>query len=714
MDLKYKKDVFSDYKLVCESRQVSLMGRKEVFAGRAKFGVFGDGKELAQVVMAKFFKNGDFKAGYYRDQTFSFAIQETTIQQYFAQLYAHADTIADPSSGGRGMNCHFGSRLIDDNGIWRNALEHKNESSDVSSVAGQMPRMLGLAYASKLFRKQPSMQKKPIFSNQGNEVAFGTIGNGGCAEGVFWETVNASCVLQVPLVISVWDDKYSISVDNSYQVSGGCISSLLKGFTDQINYPFQIQKAAGWDYEALIKAYSQTVNLSREQHIPAVIHVTEMTQPQGHSTSGSHERYKSKERLEWEAKYDCLPKFKSWILENELATKQELQDIEKEAIQTVKTAKKKAWKEYQKSIFVFKESLQTELEQYLNPHDQKEADSILSSLKQKNVLSASAVYSAARRILYSMRNESSENIQRLSRWLNKAKDMIQGKYHSHLYSESDKAAIYVKAVAPIYDYPEKEIYGFEIMNALFDAVLEKYPEIFIIGQDVGKLGDVNQGLAGMQKKYGAWRVTDTGIREATQIGQGIGAAMRGLRPIIEIQYLDYIYYGLTPIADDLCSLSYRTAGGQKAPMIIRTRGHRLEGIWHSGSPMSMLLGALRGIYLITPRNMTQAAGFYNTILKSDDSALIIETLNTYRNKEKVIKNIGNFTIPLGVPEVLREGTDITVVTYGAMCSIVLQATEQLLKMDISCEVIDVQTLLPFDINHMISKSVKKNKSCFIC
>ena len=709
------EEIIEDYRLACESREASLLGRKEVFMGKAKFGIFGDGKELAQIAMARVFEIGDFRAGYYRDQTFMLAIGELTLQQFFAQLYAHTDIEAEPASVGRLMNGHFGTRMLDENGAFKKLAEQKNATSDTSPTAAQMPKLVGLAYASKLFRQNPDLHQFTDFSNKGNEVAFGTIGNASTSEGLFLEAINAAGVLQVPMVISIWDDGYGISVPNEYHTTKGEISKALKGFQrDEDGEGFEILRVNGWDYEALRKAYEKAARISRKDHVPVLIHVLEMTQPQGHSTSGSHERYKSKERLQWEAEYDCNKKMREWILENDIASEETLMQIEKEAKEVAKKAKDNAWKAFVQSM---KEDYDNAVESIkqaamVSPQRKKLME-IHDDLKNAlNPIRLDAVR-AVKQALRVMRGEHHEAKKALLQWHERAKADNEERYSSHLYSQSPEAALKVEEIKPEYKGAEHFVDGREVLRACFDAALARNPKVFAFGEDVGKIGDVNQAFAGLQQKYGELRVTDTGIREVTIIGQGVGTALRGLRPIAEIQYLDYLVYALQTLTDDLACLQYRTKGGQKAPVIIRTRGHRLEGVWHSGSPMGMILHSLRGIYLLVPRNMVQAAGMYNTMLKSDDTAIIVESLNGYRLKEKIPSNIGEFTVPLGVPEILRSGEDVTIVTYGSMCRIVMEAAEELSKVGISCEVIDVQTLMPFDTHNRIAESIKKtNRAVF--
>ncbi|MTI28039.1 alpha-ketoacid dehydrogenase subunit alpha/beta [Fulvivirga kasyanovii] len=702
-------EILQDYKLACESREASLLGRKEVFMGKAKFGIFGDGKEVAQIAMAKAFKKGDFRSGYYRDQTFMFAIGELTIQEYFAQLYAHTDVEADPASGGRLMNGHFATRMLNEDGEYNPLAENKNSSSDISPTAAQMPRLVGLAYASKLFRQNEGLEGFKNLSINGNEVAFGTIGNASTSEGMFFEAINAAGVLQIPMLVSIWDDEYGISVPKEYHTTKGNISKVLAGFQRNAEEKgFEIFTVRGWDYEGLVKTYQKAAKVSREEHVPTFVHVQEMTQPQGHSTSGSHERYKSKERLQWEQEHDCIVKLREWILENGYVDAEELDNIEEQAKKTAKDAKNAAWKAFMASI---KEDEAIALDLLGQAQEQSSHSDAIKSIKSglESTLNPIRLDSvkAVKKALRVLKNEDTPARKQLQDWVKRIEKENFERFSSHLYSESPQSALQVDVIEPEFDDEVKLVDGREVLQACFDAALERDPRVFAFGEDVGKIGDVNQAFAGLQDKYGELRVTDTGIRECTIIGQGIGAALRGLRPIAEIQYLDYLLYAIQILSDDLATLQYRTKGGQKAPLIIRTRGHRLEGVWHSGSPMGMILNSIRGIYVLVPRNMTQAAGFYNTLLKSDDAALIIECLNGYRLKERVPSNIGEFTVPLGKPEVLREGEDVTIVTYGSMCRVIMDAAEQLQEEGISCEVIDVQTLLPFDIDHSIVESLKK-------
>lgn len=698
--------ILADYRLACESREASLLGRKEVFLGKAKFGIFGDGKEIAQIAMAKIFRDGDFRAGYYRDQTFMLAIGELTLEQYFAQLYAHTDVDADPASAGRLMNGHFATRMLDETGALREVSKLKNSSSDVSPTAAQMPRLLGLAYASKLFRENPELSAFRNLSNNGNEIAFGTIGNASTSEGMFFETINAAGVMQVPMLTSVWDDDYGISVSNEYQTTKGSISKVLAGFQrNEDDKGFEIFTVKGWDYNGLIEVYRRAEKICREEHVPVIIHVEEMTQPQGHSTSGSHERYKSKERLKWEADFDCIRKLREYVIEQGFASSEEMDRIDKEAKARAKQARDGAWKAFVDDMNRDHQSLLKLLEEAAENNATIEdiRRTLLDTVNPMRLDDQKAAKASFRHLI----NSDAPVRAELAAWIRRTAVENFDRYSSHLYSQSEWAALKVPTVEATFTDSSLVVDGREVLRACFEQALKRDPRVLAFGEDVGKIGDVNQGFAGLQKEFGELRVTDTGIRECTIVGQGIGAALRGLRPIAEIQYLDYLLYAVQILSDDLACLQYRTRGGQKAPLIIRTRGHRLEGVWHAGSPIGMILGSLRGIYLLVPRNMTQAAGMYNTMLQSDDTALIIECLNGYRLKERVPDNIGEFTVPLGVPEILREGTDVTIVTYGSMCRIVMEAAEELSKVGISCEVIDVQTLLPFDINNFITESVKK-------
>ncbi|UJP63758.1 alpha-ketoacid dehydrogenase subunit alpha/beta [Mongoliitalea daihaiensis] len=704
-----KELLLKEYRLAHESRQASLIGRKEVFMGKAKFGIFGDGKELAQLAMARHFQNGDFRAGYYRDQTFMFAIGQLTIREYFAQLYAHTSVEAEPASGGRLMNGHFGTRSLDEDGQWKNLMEMKNSSSDISPTAGQMPKLLGLAMASKLYRNNESLHPMTQFSNKGNEVAWGTIGNASTSEGMFFEAINAAGVMQVPMVVSVWDDGYGISVPNEYHTTKGSISEILKGLQRNDDQKgFEIFVVKGWDFEALDKAFENASRIAREEHVPVLIHVIEVTQPQGHSTSGSHERYKSKERLDWEKDHDCLVKFKDYLLVNGVATEADLFQIENEAKVYAKKEKDAAWAAFSSDI---KQELQEAVQLIRAAAPQASESAALLQLaddlqKTLNPIRKDVV-STVRRALWAMRKDAEAVKAELRHWFKELSVLNEDRYNSHLYSQSTDQYANVAIVPVRYDEGAPLVDGREVLQACFDKILERDPRFLAFGEDVGKIGDVNQAFSGLQAKYGDLRVFDTSIREVTIIGQGIGAALRGLRPMAEIQYLDYIHYALMTLSDDLASLTYRTKGGQKAPLIVRTRGHRLEGVWHAGSPIGMLLHSLRGMLLCVPRDMTQAAGMYNTLMEADEPALVIECLNGYRLKERMPSNIGEFKVALGQPEILRAGADLTVVTYGSMCRIIMDAAEELAEMGIELEVIDVQTLLPFDVHHSIVDSIKK-------
>ena len=720
----FKNEVLNDYKIAVLSRECSLLGRREVLTGKAKFGIFGDGKELPQIAMAKYFKNGDFRSGYYRDQTFMFAIGALTPQEFFASLYADANEKNEPSSAGRQMNGHFATHLLHKDGSWKKLKEIKNVSADISPTAGQMPRLLGLAQASKIYRKVAEIGENN-FSDNGNEIAFGTIGNASTSEGHFFEVFNAAGVMQVPMIISVWDDEYGISVHAKYQTTKESISKILKGFQrTKTENGYEIFVVNGWDYTQLMDTYNKASKIAREQHVPVLIHVKELTQPQGHSTSGSHERYKSKERLQWEKEHDCNAKFRDWILNFELqndnetlrfvANEDELIQIEKEAKKEAAAAKRAAWDNYLNPIkekrtqfvaIIDKVSQESNNKAFIKP--------LLENLKNEKVFDKGFVFDTARKVLHLVKEEEipSKNI------LKKAiKDFAREqdfKYGAHLYSEHDNKATNIKEVLPKYNEDSKLVDARIILRDNFKALFAKHKNVLIFGEDSGKIGDVNQGLEGMQEIYGEFRVSDTGIREASIIGQGIGLAMRGLRPIAEIQYLDYVLYGLQTMSDDLATLRWRTFGRQKAPLIVRTRGHRLEGVWHSGSPMGVLLNALKGLYILTPRNMTKAAGFYNTLLETDEPAIIIENLNGYRLKEKLPINLTEFKTPIGVVETIKEGNDITVVSYGSTLRIVEQAVAELSKIGIEVELIDAQTLQPFDIKHDVVKSIQKTNRLLI-
>ena len=704
------QEIIADYRTVFRSRQVSLISRREVMSGKAKFGIFGDGKELPQIAMAKVFHKGDFRSGYYRDQTFMFAIGALTTTEFFAQLYAHADLEADPASAGRSMNAHFATRSLNSDGTWKDLTKEFNSTPDVSPTGSQMPRLVGLAYASRLYREIEQLQTLTQFSDNGKEVAFGTIGNAATAEGMFWESVNAIGVLKAPALISIWDDCYGISVSSEHQLVKQDISRLLEGFQREpdADQGFAVYSVAGWDYPMLVEAYSQAAKSVRDEHIPAIVHVYELTQPQGHSTSGSHERYKSQERLDWEAEFDCLVKFREWVIEHKYASQEELDHLEEEENQRVEESRKQAWQNYISPI----KSERAQVAEILAEIAGVSESAIQIEEIRSQLLSIPTPYrrdlmSAALKALTLVRNEEIPSKNQLLEWKNSQMELNEERYSSHLYSQSAQSALNVPVIEPVFSPDSPIVYGYEILNALFESALIRDPRIIAFGEDVGRLGDVNQGFRGLQDKFGELRVSDTGIREVTIIGQAIGMAMRGLRPIAEIQYLDYLLYGLQIMSDDLATLQWRTKGGTKAPIIIRTRGHRLEGIWHSGSPMSGIVNLVRGMHVLVPRDMTRAAGFYNTLLHSDDPGLIIEVLNGYRLKEQLPDNVGEFTIPLGVPEVLRPGQDVSVVTYGATCRIALDAAERLSQIGIESEIIDVQTLLPFDVQQKILGSLKK-------
>ena len=708
-----KEEVLNDYRIANESRQASVLGRREVLTGKAKFGIFGDGKEIPQLAMAKVFREGDWRAGYYRDQTFMFAAGMMTLEEFFAQLYGDTDLDYNPQTAGRVMNNHFATRSLDEMGEWKDLTAQKNSSADISPTAGQMPRLLGLALASKLYRHVDGFREMSRFSENGNEVAFGTIGDASTSEGHFWEALNAAGVLKVPMALSVWDDGWGISVPIEYQTTKGSISEILKGFEkDEKGNGYLIYKIKGWDYPALCRTYDEAIRICREEHTPVIIHVEECTQPLGHSTSGSHERYKSEERLRWEKEYDGIAKMREWILKEKIATERELEEIEKKALARAKEARKNAWEHFMKP-------LRQKRDEFLAMVDISTCNcaktSRINAIKEELSMAGEPIWkdimSAGKRILRLICDSCSDPDnslkQNVIRWRDEQAQELHEKYNSHLWSESEHNALRVKEVPLIIENNYKKVPGREILKMNFDYMFANFPDSLIFGEDVGKIGGVNQTLEGLQDQYGKLRISDTGIREATIIGQGVGLAMRGLRPIAEIQYFDYLLYGLQVISDDLATLQYRTRGGQKAPLIISTRGHRLEGIWHAGSPLSMVINSIRGVYVIVPRDMTRAAGFYNTMIRSDEPALIIEPLNGYRLREPVPSNIGKYTIPLGKPEILKRGNDITVVTYGSCVRIAQDAVAQLQEFGIDVELIDVQTLVPFDLERTILESLKK-------
>jgi 2-oxoisovalerate dehydrogenase E1 component len=719
----FRNAVLNDYRLACISREASLLGRKEVLTGKAKFGIFGDGKELAQIALAKQFQDGDFRSGYYRDQTLMMAIDQLNVQQYFAGLYAHTDVEVEPQSAGRQMGGHYSTRNLDEKGDWKNLMQQKNSSADISPTAGQMPRLLGLAQASKIYRHHPALKELDEFkkfTTNGNEVAFGTIGDASTSEGPFWETINAAGVLQVPMVMSIWDDGYGISVPREFQTTKGSISEALAGMQRTKDKPgYEIFITKGWDYAHLCETYEKAVKLAREEHVPVLVHVKEVNQPQGHSTSGSHERYKSEERLQWETDFDCINKFREWILDfnaegNTIASAEELDSIHKEAKTSVRDQKNAAWKAFTEDI---KHDLATAIalikavaaESPNRVFVEKEAEALEKAFEpiRKDIMNV------ARKVLRMVREEKTAAKSALSSWI---KQMIDGnfdRYSSYLYSHSERSINNINPVAPSYDGSGQLEDGRIILRENYRYILEKYPQALVFGEDAGKIGGVNQTLEGLQDQFGQLRVSDVGIRECTIVGQGIGMAMRGLRPIAEIQYLDYLLYAIQVMSDDLATVQYRTKGGQKAPLIISTRGHRLEGIWHSGSPMGMIINSIRGIHVCVPRNMTKAAGFYNLLMEADEPALVIEPLNGYRTKEPMPTNIGEFKIPLGVPEIVKEGKDLTLVSYGSTFNLCQVAAQQLSEMGIEVELIDVQTLLPFDVNHMIKDSLIKTNRLLI-
>jgi len=709
----FKTEVLNDYKIAVTSRECSLLGRREVLTGKAKFGIFGDGKEVPQLAMAKAFKNGDFRSGYYRDQTFMMAIGELSIQQFFAGLFGHADLQHDPMSAGRQMGGHFATHSLNEDGSWKNLTLQKNSSADISPTAGQMPRLLGLAQASKIYRNVSGINNSENFSVQGNEIAWGTIGNASTSEGLFFETINAAGVLQVPMVMSVWDDEYGISVHAKHQTTKENISEILKGFQrDEHTKGFEIFRVKGWDYPSLVDTYQTAAQVAREEHTPVLIHVQELTQPQGHSTSGSHERYKNAERLQWEADFDCIKQMKLWMINLNIATQEELDEMEANAKKEVLQAKKQAWEAYVNPAKTEQaEALALLNEIAVESPNQAFIMPLINELKSSKEPIRKEILSTARKVLRLIVGESKQQL--LSDWIVNYTSKIQPKFSSHLFSASKQQVTSVAEVLPTYPEQPEEVDARMVLRDNFDAIFQKYPETLIFGEDAGTIGDVNQGLEGMQEKYGEMRVSDVGIREATILGQGIGMAMRGLRPIAEIQYLDYLLYAIQIMSDDLATLQYRTSGRQKAPLIIRTRGHRLEGIWHSGSPMGMIINAIRGIHVLVPRNMTKAAGFYNTLLETDEPALVVECLNGYRLKEKMPSNVGYFKTPIGVVETMKRGSDITVVSYGSTLRLIEQAAVELQAVNISVELIDAQSLLPFDIKHDIVKSVEKTNRLLV-
>ncbi len=719
----FKQEVIADFRLACESREASLLGRREVLTGKAKFGIFGDGKELAQIALAKQFQDGDFRSGYYRDQTLMMAIDQLTLQQYFAGLYGHTNVVEEPLSAGRQMGGHYASRNLDENGEWKNLMAQKNSSSDISPTAGQMPRLLGLAQASKVYREHPTlsqMDEFKKFTNRGNEVAFGTIGDASTSEGPFWETINAAGVLQVPMVMSVWDDGYGISVARHNQTTKDSISEALAGMKRTKSKPgYEIFVTKGWDYAHLCETYEKAVAIAREEHVPVLVHVKEVGQPQGHSTSGSHERYKSNDRLAWEVEFDCITKFKEWILNFDseglrLSTEEELEAIQQEAKITVRENKNAAWASYLSEIKSDLDNAVSLMKSvaHTSPNGVFINKEIETLEKEKEPI-RKMIFNTARKVLKIVREENTASKNALASWIQQELEMNKSRYSSHIHSESKFNVPSIQSVEPTYDAEPVMEDGRIILRENYRKLFERHPEALIFGEDAGKIGGVNQTLEGLQDQFGELRISDTGIRECSIIGQGIGMAMRGLRPIAEIQYLDYLLYAIQVMSDDLATVQYRTKGGQKAPLIISTRGHRLEGIWHSGSPMGMIVNAVRGIYVCVPRNMTKAAGFYNTLMEADEPALVIEPLNGYRSKEPLPNNIGEFKIPLGIPEIVKKGTDLTIVSYGSTFNLCEIAVKQLEEIGISIELIDVQTLIPFDINHIIKSSLEKTNRLLI-
>ena len=711
----FKQIVIRDYRIAVESRQASILGRKEALTGRAKFGIFGDGKEVAQLAMAKAFRKGDWRAGYYRDQTFAFATGISNITEFFAQLYANPDVEQEPSSAGRQMNSHFATRSMNEDGTWKNLVEIKNSSADISTTGGQMARLIGLAWASKLYRENKDLAGMDSFSINGNEVAFGTIGNGSTSEGIFFEVINAAGVMQVPMTVSVWDDGYAISVPSKYQTTKEDISEILKGFQrDENGEGFEIFKVPGWDYPGLCETYEKAAHICRMQHIPVLIHVTELTQPLGHSTSGSHERYKTKARLAWEKEHDCLAKMHSWILDSAIANAEELDELEDQAKKYVRECQRAALNNLQQEIEVERNQTANLIRELVPVSAAGEKiEGLVKHINTTIDLGRKDLVAAVRKVLLLTAGENNAERDKLIELYHQEMAQNVSRYDSRQFSNTLESPLAVPVQLPVYEESSKMIDGREILNACFAANFSRDPRIIAFGEDVGAIGDVNQGFAGLQEKFGPLRVTDTGIRESTIIGQGIGLALRGLRPIAEIQYLDYLPYALNVLIDDLTTMSYRTFGGQIAPVIVRTRGHRLEGIWHSGSPMGMIVNALRGMHICVPRNMTQAAGMYNTLLRGDEPALVIECLNGYRLKEKLPSNVGDFTVPLGKAEIIKAGTDLTIVTYGSTLNLVYQAAAELEKMGISVEIVDPQTLYPFDLDQLCAASVKKTNKLLV-
>lgn len=711
----FRNTILEDYKTAVISREVSLLGRREVLTGKAKFGIFGDGKEVAQLAMAKFFQPGDFRSGYYRDQTFMFAAGLSSVEQYFAQLYADPDLKNDPFSAGRQMNAHFATKMVDDNGNWLDLANRKNISADMAPTASQMPRALGLAYASKCFRQSNQLSQLDSLSHHGNEVCFCTIGDASTSEGHFWETMNAAGVLQVPLAVFVWDDGYGISVPKNFQTTKGSISDALKGLEKmEDTNGIRIYKLKAWDYAGLCQAFEEGIQRIRDTHVPVLFHVEEVTQPQGHSTSGSHERYKTPERLAWEKEWDCIKKMKEWMLQNQLSTEEELADIDVAAKEHVRESRLRAWEKYiapikeqaDNAATLLKEMMVNDMEKYNRL--QQMANELLQN---KEPLRRDVLRTLSLAIELAPESPSAQDVQL---YYQELLNLNKSLYNSHLYNQTAKSALKVQEIKPLISFDAPLVNGFEVLNKYFDALFTQNPKVYAFGEDVGYIGDVNQGFAGLQEKHGRDRIFDTGIRELTIMGQAVGMALRGLRPIAEIQYLDYLLYGLQVLSDDVATTHFRTKGQQCCPVIIRTRGHRLEGIWHSGSPMGMIVNALRGMYVCVPRNMVQAVGMYNTLLSSNDPALVIECLNGYRLKEKMPANLLEYTVPLGIPEIVQAGDDVTIVSYGSTLRIIQDAVDRLAKEGISCEVIDVQTLLPFDIHHMILDSLKKtNRILFV-